>query len=278
MLLGMTATHPAGRAAGAARRAGHSDALKALARFGFVSYGVMHGLLAWLALQIAFGHPPQEGDQSGAFQFLAQETFGKVLLVLIAIGLIALTLWQVASAAVGHTDEEGKRRMAERAFSGARAIIYGVLAYQAVKTIAGAGGSSAQKQQNATGGLLSSTGGAWLVGIIGLVILGFGIGMAVYGIMAKFERKLTGMDQKTRHTVRLLGRVGYTAKGAAFAIVGVLFVWAAITRDSSKSRGLDQALRTLADQPLGPWLLGLVALGFLAFGVFCGFQARYRKV
>src|SRR4051812_39949328 len=113
-LRGMTATQRAGRAA---QQAGHGDAVKRLARFGFISYGVMHALLAWLALEIAFGHPPQEGDQAGAFQFLAQSGFGKVLLVLIAIGLIALCLWQVASAAVGHTDERGNRRTAERIFS-----------------------------------------------------------------------------------------------------------------------------------------------------------------
>jgi hypothetical protein len=274
----MTATHPAGRAGRAAERAGRSDTLKKLTRFGFVTYGVMHALLAWLAFQIAFGHPSAEGDQAGAFQFLAREAFGKVLLVLIAIGLIALTLWQIVAAAIGHTDEEGKRRIAERALSGVRAVIYGVLAYQAVKTIAGAGSSSADKQQNATGGLLSSTAGQWLLALIGLVVIGVGIGMAYYGLTAKFERKLSGMSQQERKTARLLGRIGYTAKGVAFGIVGVLLVAAAVTRDASKSRGLDQALRTLADQPFGPWLLGLVALGFLAFGVFCVFQARYRKV
>jgi len=271
----MTAAHSA-RAT--AHRVGRSDALKKLARFGFVTYGVMHALLAWLALQIAFGHPPEEGDQSGAFQFLAENGAGKVLLVLVAIGLIALCLWQVAAAAIGHRGEEGRRRIAERAFSAGRAVVYGVLAYQAVRTVAGSGSSSAAKQQSATSGLMSSTGGTWLVALIGLVVIGFGVGMAVYGLTKKFERKLTGMDHKARKTARWLGMTGYTAKGVAFTIVGVLLVWAAATRDPSKSRGLDQALRTLADQPLGPWLLALVAAGFLAFGVFCLFQARYREV
>jgi hypothetical protein len=271
----MTATHSA-RAT--ANQVGRSDTLKKLARFGFVAYGVVHALLAWLALQIAFGHPPKEGDQSGAFQFLADSGGGKVLLVLVAIGLIALCLWQIAAAAVGHTDEEGKRRIAERVFSGARAIIYGSLGYQAVKTIAGSGSSSAQKQQSATSGLLSSSGGAWLVGLIGVAVVGFGVGMAVYGLMKKFERKMTGTDHKARETARWLGMAGYTAKGVAFAIVGGLLVFAAFTRDASKSRGLDQALRTLAEQPFGPWLLAVVAAGFLAFGIFCLFQARYRKV
>jgi hypothetical protein len=258
--------------------AANSDAFKKLTRFGFIAYGVMHALLAWLALQIAFGHPPQEGDQSGAFQFLAGQPLGKVLLTAVAIGLTALTLWQLAAAAVGHTEEQGGRRTAERVFSAARAVVYGVLAWQAFKTVVGSASSSAQKQQSATSGLLSATGGRWLVAIIGLAVIGFGIGMAIYGLMAKFERKLSGMSQATRRTVRLLGRIGYASKGAAFVIVGGLLLVAAARRDPSQSRGLDQALRTLAAQPLGPWLLAVVAVGFLAFGVFCLFQAKYRKV
>jgi hypothetical protein len=127
---------------------------------------------------------------------------------------------------------------------------------------------------------MSSTGGRWLVALIGLAVIGFGVGMAIYGLMAKFERKLElgRMRQTTRRTTRTLGRIGYAAKGVAFAIVGILLVVAAVRQDPSRSRGLDAALRTLAAQPFGGWLLTIVALGFVAFAVFCLFQARYRKV
>jgi Domain of Unknown Function (DUF1206) len=273
----MTATHSA---RGAAREAAHSRPLKALTRFGFITYGVMHALVGWLALQIAWGHPSAEGDQSGAFQTLAGKPLGKVLLTLVVIGLAAMTIWQVLSAAVGHTDEQGGRRTAERVFSAARAIVYAVLAWTALRIVTGSGASSAQSQQKATSSMLSSTGGRWLVGVAGIVVVGFGIGMAGYGLKAAFERKLelAGTATTTRRTARNLGRVGYAAKGVAFAIVGVLLVIAAVHQDPSRSRGLDEALRTLAAQPFGPWLLSLVAIGFVAFAAFCLFQARYRKV
>jgi hypothetical protein len=273
----MSATHSA---TGTAREAAHSRPLEILTRFGLITYGVMHALIGWLALQIAWGGAPQEGDQSGAFQFLAGKPLGKVLLVLVVIGLAAMTIWQALSAAVGHTDEQGRRRVMERVFSGARAIVYGVLAWTAVRVVIGSGQSSAQKQQNATSSLLSSTGGRWLVGLIGLAVLGFGVGMAIYGLMAAFERKLetARMNEGTRHTTRLLGRIGYAAKGVAFAIVGILLLIAAVRREPNRSRGLDAALRTLAAQPFGGWLLTIVALGFVAFAVFCLFQSRYRKV
>jgi Domain of Unknown Function (DUF1206) len=267
-------------ASGAAQQAAHSRPLEVLARFGFIGYGVTHALICWVALQIAWGRAGKEGDQSGAFQTLAGQPFGKILLFAVGVGLAAMAVWQALSAAVGHTDEQGRRRVVERVFSGARAVVYAALSWTAFRIVAGAGTSSAQKQQTTTAKLMSSTGGRWLVGIAGLVVIGIAVGMAVYGLLTKFERKLERlrMSPTTQRTVRTLGRVGYPAKGVAFAIVGVLLVVAAVTADPSRSRGLDSALRTLAAQPFGPWLLSVVALGFLAFGVFCFFQARYRKV
>ena len=86
------------------------------------------------------------------------------------------------------------------------------------------------------------------------------------------------MSPTVRKSTRRLGVVGYVAKGVAYAIVGVLVVVAAVQYDPAKSRGLDGALKTLAGQSYGAWLLGLVAIGIAAFGIYCFFQARYRKV
>ncbi|MGC9669532.1 DUF1206 domain-containing protein [Planosporangium sp. 12N6] len=272
----MTTTHSA---TGAARRTADSRPARLLTRFGFLAYGVLHGLVGWLALQIAWGGSGREGDQSGAFATLAAQPLGRALLVALTVGLAALAVWQ-AAAAVGHTDEQGRRRTAERVFSGSRVIVYAALAWSAVRIVAGAGTSSAQKQETATATLLSSPGGHWLVGLAGVVVIGFGAGMAGYGLLAEFERKLerARMGRTAERTARLLGTVGYAAKGMAFGIAGVLLILAAVHHDPSRSRGLDAALRTLAAQPFGPWLLSAVALGFLAFAGYCGVQARYRKV
>jgi hypothetical protein len=104
--------------------------------------------------------------------------------------------------------------------------------------------------------------------------------MAIYGYKKAFEKRLrtSQMTGRTRRTAVRLGQTGYFAKGAAFAIVGVLLADAALTNDASKSRGLDAALRTLAEQPFGTLLLIVVAAGFASFGVYCFYQARYRKV
>ena len=80
----------------AAGRAGNSDALEHLARVGLVALGVVHLLIAWLALQLAYGGGGGSADQSGAMATVASQPFGKGLLWVLAVGLIALAVWQLA--------------------------------------------------------------------------------------------------------------------------------------------------------------------------------------
>jgi hypothetical protein len=281
----MTTANASAKRAGAtadqgAQRAANSKPLEWLTRLGFICYGVLHMLLAYLVVQIAFGGGGKEGDQSGAFRTVAEQPFGKAVLVVMIIGLAAMAIWQALLAAVGHRNQEGRRRVFERIGSGARAVIYAALAVTAGKVVAGAPTSNAGQQQNATQGLLSKPAGAWLLGLAALVVFAVGAGMVWYGLKHKFEDKLsTGrMSQSTHQIVRRLGQIGYTGKGFAYAIVGLLVFDAAVTRNSSESRGLDAAFRTVAGKPFGVAGLILIAIGFLAYGVFCLFQARHRKV
>jgi hypothetical protein len=257
-----------------------SGPLEVLIRTGFIGYGLLHLAVGWLAVEIALGHAPAEGSQSGAFQALAGRPFGRFLLVVVTVGLAAMALWQLLLAAVGHRDERGAARTFERVASVSRTLVYAALAWTSGRILAGSPTSSAEQQQNATAGVMAHPAGRWLVALSGLAVAGIGVGMLIYGAAKKFEKKLmTGrMSHRTRTTAVRLGQGGYIAKGVAFAIVGLLLLDAAITLDPGKSRGLDAALRTLVAQPFGAFLLILVAVGFVAFGVYCFFQARYRKV
>jgi hypothetical protein len=260
-------------------RAARSRPLHGLARAGFIGYGLLHALLAWLAIQIAFGRGGTEGDQYGAFGLLARNAAGRAVLAAVMVGLAAMAVWQMFAAAIGHRDLEGMRRTAERLVSGCRVVVYGYLAYLAGKVVFGTATSSAGKQQQATAGALGGTGGRALVTAVGVVVVAVGVGLAIYGVTRKFEEHLhvEQMSPTVRRLMRWLGVGGYATKGVAYAIVGGLLVTAAVTYDPGHARGLDAALRTLAGQPYGSLLLGLVALGFLAFGLYCVGQARYRE-
>ncbi len=275
---GGKARSAAGEAAGAADRAKDSKPVSWAAHAGYLGYGLLHVLIAWLAVQIAFGRSGTEGDQSGAFAVLSRSAAGKVLLTAVAVGLVAMTVWQALAAAVGHRLRHGRRRLLERIASGARAVVYAVLAWSAVRMVAGSGKSAAANQQHATAGALASPGGRILVIVVGVVVVALGIGFAVFGVSGRFLDNLNTdtMSARMRRAARWTGGLGYTIKGGAYAVVGVLLVTAAVRFDPNKSRGLDAALRTLAGKPFGWLLLLLIALGFLAFGGFCVVQARYR--
>ncbi|GAA2705013.1 DUF1206 domain-containing protein [Actinoplanes palleronii] len=263
-----------------ASRAADSKPLEYLARGGFVGYGIIHLLFAWIALQVAFGGSGKESDQSGALQELAGQSYGKALLVAIVIGLVAMAIWQLFEAAVGESGEQTKGAIAERVLSGIRAVLYLYLAWVAVKVIQGAKSSMGDNSESKSAGLMQSSGGRWLVGFIGLVVLGVGIGMAVYGLTRKFAKHLNTqqMPAATRQPIIRLGMAGYAAKGVAYTIAGILVVAAAVTFDADKARGLDAALKTLAGHPWGVWLLALIAVGIAAFGAYCFAQAKYRKI
>jgi len=263
-----------------ARRTANSTFLEAAARVGFVGYGLFHLAIMWLAIQIAVQHTAGEADQVGAFQLLRNQPAGRALLVVIAVGLGAMALWQLLLAFVGHTGYPRRRRILERLASAGRAVVYGFLLWTDIQVLRGTAQPATQSQQSAASGVLSHQAGRTLVALAGLVVLGFGIGMAIYGAKVAFRDKLNLAS--ARHAVRTvvlnLGRIGYLAKGLAIGIVGALLIDVALTDREERSRGLDGALRTLAGQPYGRTLLALIAAGFGAFGIYCFAQSRYRRI
>lgn len=263
-----------------ASRAAESKPLEYLARGGFIGYGIIHLLFAWIALQVAFGGSGQDSDQSGALQEIARHSYGKTLLVVIAIGLGAMAIWQAFEAAIGESGPRDRTATFERVLSVARTLLYAYLAWMAIKVVKGADASMGDSYESKTSGLLGSTGGRWLVGLIGLIILGIGVGMVYYGYKRKFVKHLnTGeMPARSRDSIIKLGMAGYMAKGTAYGIAGVLVVIAALNYDPEKARGLDAALKTLAGHSWGVWVLALIAAGIAAFGVYCIAQAKYRKI
>lgn len=257
-----------------------SKPLELLARAGFIGYGILHLLFAWIAFQVAFAGSNQESDQSGALRTLAGNGWGKFLVIAIAVGLVAMAIWQLFEAVIGESGMTNRRAIFERVVSAARAILYAYLAYTAWKVFQGSNASMADSQENKSAGLMASSGGRWWVGLVGVAVAGVGIGIFVYGMRKKFVKHLNTQEMAAsvrKSTIRL-GMTGYMSKGVAYTIAGILFVAAAVTYDANKARGLDGALKTLASEPYGVWLLAVIAVGIAAFGIYCFAQAKYRKV
>jgi len=250
----------------AASQAGNHPLVEQGARLGYAASGLLHGLIAWVTLQLAFTGTSQRADQQGALQTLAGSGLGRVLLWLTVVGFALLAVWQV-------TEAFGRRRTSDRVKGVAKAVVDVVLAWTAFSVLRGtaSGGSGG----GFAAGLLSSTAGRALLGLVGLVVVGVGGYHVVKGWQRRFLEDLRGNPGPW--AVRA-GRIGYVAKGVALGVVGGLLVTAAAKSRPDQAQGLDAALHAMAQLPLGTVLLALVALGFAAYGVYSFARARYARV
>jgi hypothetical protein len=267
------------RASGTARRASDSPAARALARAGLAARGVLYILIGWVAILVALGQTSHQANQQGALQLLAGQPYGLVSLWLLAIGFAGYALWRLSEAAFGVTG--AGTGVGPRLTSLVQALIYGFFAYLTFKIISGAGGGSqSSRQQDLTATVMHHTGGRWLVGIVGLAIVIVGLVLISDGIRHKFLKYLQvwKMSRWTRRIVECLGIIGTAARGAVFALAGVLVIEAAVTYDPAKAGGIDKALLTLRNEPFGQFLLFLVALGLVIFGIYSLCEARWRWV
>jgi hypothetical protein len=239
---------------------------------------VLHVLIAWLAVQLALGRHAGEPNEAGAFQTIAQAPGGTSLLWAIAAGLAALALWQLAAAVVGVPGADAQRQTGERVKSAAKGVLYGALAAMAFRYAQG-GEAGSGHEESLAASALSMPAGQWLVGLVGVVIVGVGIFHVVKGWRKKFLRDLAGVGGRAvgRAVVRL-GQVGYIAMGIALGVVGALVVAAAVTADPKRVGGFDEALLTIRDQPFGQVLFIVVALGVGAHGVYSFARARYARL
>lgn len=261
-----------------AKEVGESMSLELLARVGLIAYGIIHILVGWLALLMAWsGSVAESSDLSGALRTIAEQPLGKIMLGLVAGGLVALSLWQISESIWGYRKRDGAtgKRMA----SGTKAVVYAALGISAGRVAFGSGSSSEAQQQEATSGLLSLPAGRVMVAVAGLIIIGIGISHVVKGVKKSFleEIVITTMSPVARQGTIRLGQIGYIAKGVAIGTVGGLLTYTTVTFDP-QMQGLDGALRTILAQPSGRFLLTVLAFGFVAFGLFAMIQSLYRRM
>ena len=241
----MTAPHTDRRttASNNVGRAAHSDILENLARVGMIAFGVVHLLVAWLAVQLAWFGGGESADQSGAMGTLADSPVGKPLLWVLALGLIALAAWQAAEVLRWRSgwSASGKARTKALMRSGKallKAVVYGALAVLAIRFATGSGESSSQSQQETTAGVFAWPGGQWIVGATGLVIAGVGVWHIRKGWNKHFLKQIdtTDASPKALRLVTRLGQIGFPGKGIALIGVGALLVYAAIPSATRVSR------------------------------------------
>jgi hypothetical protein len=250
------------------------------ARFGHITKGVLYGLMGALALRVALGTGGQIAGGKEAAHVVEQQPFGKVLLVLLAVGLAGYAIWRIISGVKDseHHGRDGKG-LAKRGAAIFSGLANGALSVAVFQMALGQadGGDGARSW---VGKILAQPFGAVVIGVAGSVIIAAGLAQFHQAYTKKFLEgfRWQSMSARERHWVTRMGQVGYCARGVVFPIIGIGLVRAALDHDPSQTRGVREALLDIAHSGVGQVLLGVVAVGFLAFGAFLLASARHRQI
>jgi len=260
----------------------HEDKIETMGRVALATQGLLYLIMGILAIQVAGGDRKAEPSQRGALQAVARQPLGKALLVVVTVGLVIHLGWRLILAVRGEPGEDDKKSLAKRAGNIGRAAVYGGFTVAAIKLLIGSGSQSSGggTEKKGTAKVLDFPGGKAIVVIAGLIVIGTGLWNVYRGLSRKFEDNLAlgGMEEPARRGIVGAGVVGYAARGIAFGLVGVFLVRAGLESNPGEAKGLDGALRQVADASYGPWLLGVLAVGLILFGLYRAIgDGRYRK-
>ena len=257
-----------------------SSWVERLARLGYATKGVVYALVGALALAVAIGAGGSTTDPHGALETMGAQPFGQLLLVFVMVGLAGHALWRLFQA-LKDPDGEGSdaKGIAKRVGYGIGALVYLGLAFSAGR-LAVASSSGGGSEQDWTAWLLSQPLGQVLVAAVGVGIAGYGLSQLYQAYKAQFREylKLGEMSLREETWITRGGRLGYAARGVVLGLVGLFLIQAAVRFDASEATGLGGALQELLGQPFGPWMLGVVAFGLVAYGLFMIAVARYRRI
>jgi hypothetical protein len=270
-----------------------ANTVRAIARVGFAAKGLVYVFVGILAAQAALGAGAPTGSE-GALRAIEVQPFGQVLLALTALGLAAYVFWRLLSAVLNPDGDSAVKRIGH---AGA-ALVYAGLAYEAARMALGAGGGGGGGQADAVGGgaasgsageqraahwtaeVLGMPLGPWIVGAVAAVIAGYGLYQLYKAWTADVgdELELTRVSSKARRAIFAIGRAGLAARGIVLVLIGWFLAHAALQVDAGEVRGLGGSLRALEGESYGPVLLGAVAVGLVAYGLYQFVRARHRRV
>jgi len=256
--------------------------IERLARLGYAAHGVVYLVIGVLAAQAAIGVGGQPTGTKGALQTILRQPFGQGLLSLVALGLIGYSVWRFVQA-LKDPEHEGRAAvgLGKRFGYFISGVIHASLSIAAIGMVTRAAwGGSGEEAKGWTARLMSLPWGIWVVGIIGVSILGVGLHQLyrAWRVQLDKELALSHLSGGAREWTVRFGRFGLAARGVVFAIIGISLIVAAVQADPHEVRGLADALQTLRDSSYGPGLLGGVGLGLVAYGLYQLVTARYRRI
>ena len=264
------------------KRAAADPKLELLMRLGYLVRGALYAVMGYLALRIALGQRGGKAtDLAGSLVWLTGNSLGKVLLIVVIIGLVSYSFWGFIRAIYDplHRGKDAQGIAARIGFV-TSALSYAALAFFALQIFGGQGAASGDSTQKTIASLLSNPVGGVVTALLGIIAIGVGIGQFVEAYRATFARDLKAaeMNESERKLAIGLGRFGMAARGVTFLVIGWFLIQAGIHHDPGKATGFGGAFLFLLSQPYGHLLVGAIALGFIALGLHSFACARWIRL
>lgn len=259
-----------------AKKIAYNPLMEVLARMGFAARGLLYFVMGLISLQVARGAAGAPADQQGALSAIATLPVGRILLIIMVVGLVGYSLWGLIRALFDPLQlGRDSSAIIQRLGYLVSAISYFSLVMPVVGLLSNSapaarnGAQTAQIQQSASSLLTTSIGHLFLL-LVGCTIIVVGLLQIYTGINRKFDKqfKMYKLDKDQSRIVKQIGRVGFVARGVVFAMMGILLFIATLQSNAGKAVGYDGALMALVRLPFGPWLLAVEALGLMAFGLY----------
>ena len=249
------------------------------ARFGIVSKGVVYCLIGILTAMAAFGLQGKKAGKADAFNLIYEQPFGKILLIIVACGLLGYVTWRFFQAFgdIDHKGNDNKAKVVRAGYAISAFIYLGLAVYAGKLALMGPGGSDGNSQQFIVSKILSYSFGEWIIGITGAIIIGNAFRQIYKGASKKFMKNVQFLGANHSDAYEKAGILGYIARGVVLIIVGYFFVRGAIHSNSSEIADTKEAFGFI-ENTFGSLLMGIVAIGLVCYGIFMFVKARYQKI
>lgn len=255
--------------------------IEPLARLGYASKAVIYAIVGYLAVAAAMNRGGRVTDTSGALRVVFTQPFGRLLLIVLAVGLCGYALWRILDA-IRDPDHHGTefKGLVTRIGNAVRALIYGGLGVEAFRLFRGLGGSNGQEAQLWTARFMDVPLGEWLVGLGGLIVAIYGVSEVISAFKGGYSDTLdlSTIPPQLRRTTENISRLGIGARGLIITVLGIFLVRAAMQRDPSEAHGTRESMLELANAVPGRWVLLFIGLGLLAYAFDQAVHARCRRI
>ena len=247
-------------------------------RFGLICKGVVYCITGVLATLAAIGFGGSKASKSKIFALIYEQPFGLILISAVAAGLFGYATFRFFQC-FRDTEHKGSsaKGLASRAGFGVSGLIYLSLGVYATKLAVTGSAGSGESRQFMVSKILGMSGGEWVIGIIGLIIIGNGVYQIYRGVTGQFMKKIELWKTELRDLVKKAGIIGYIARGIMLLVVGYLLWHAGMTSNPREAKGTDGAF-TFLENKFGSLLMMFIAIGLVGYGVFMFVKARFQRI